>query len=243
MAIDTSNLGMGGNPFLSQPGQTNPYLQDIIDLSSRDLVNNYNATTQPAFNAAMVRSGSFGNSGIDAANARAASSLQTNLGDLSSKLRFNDYGQQQDMYKWQKGFDENGRQFDLNFDRATYNDAFGQNQQNLQTGLGLLGLLSGANDSDLAAGTTMRDTPLNYFTQFSNLASTLGRGGQTQTTTQQGGSGSPITGALGGMQLGRTFGNAWGGGNTWGGINGSAAANGYGNTFQQNGFSPNVSYG
>ncbi|WP_431509750.1 hypothetical protein [Variovorax sp. DAIF25] len=242
MAIDTSNLGMGGNPFLSKPGQTNPYLQDIIDLSSRDLVNNFNATTQPAFNAAMVRSGSFGNSGIDAANARAASGLQTNLGDLSSKLRFNDYTQQQDMYKWQKGFDENGRQFDLGFDRATYNDAFGQNQQNLQTGLGLLGLLSGANDSDLAAGGAIRDTPLNYLTQFGNLGSTIGRGGQTQQTTQTGTS-SPITGALGGAQLGRTLGGLFGGGNTWQGINNSAASNGYGNTFQQNGYSPNVSYG
>ncbi len=241
---DPYNLGLGTtatNPYLSTPGKTNPNLQAIIDMSSRDLVNNYNETTQPAFNAAMVRSGSFGNSGIDAANARAASGLQTSLGDLSSKLRFNDYTQQQDMYRWQQQQDAANGQWNLGFGRTLYNDAFGQNQQNLQTGIGLLGTLAGYNQNDLQTSTDVRNTPLNYQQQFGNLANALGRGGQTQTTTQQGSS-SPLVGAMGGAQLANSWWNQ-NQGNTWGGINGSAAANGYGNTFQQNGFSPNVSYG
>jgi len=242
MAVDTSNLGMGGNPFL---GADNPNLQSIIDLSSRDMVNNFNRTTQPAYNAAMVRSGSFGNSGIDAANLAAQGQLQTNLGDLASKLRFNDYTQQQGMYQWQKQFDTNNQQWQNQFDRSLYNDAYGQNQQNLQTGLGLLGMLGGLNGQDITNSTNYQNTPLNYLTQFSNLAGAMGRGGQTSSTTgTTGGGTSPITSALGGAQLGNAFGNWWNGsGNSYQSINQSAANNGYGNTFQQNGNSANVSYG
>jgi hypothetical protein len=243
MAADTSNLGMGGNPFL---GQDNPYLQSIIDLSSKDMVDNFNRTTQPAYNAAMVKSGSFGNSGIDAANLAAQGQLQTNLGDLSSKLRFNDYGQQQGMYQWQQQFDQNGQQWQNQFDRSLYNDAYGQNQQNLQTGMSLLGMLGGLNGQDITNSTNYQNTPLNYLTQFSNMAGAAGRGGQTSTVTGNNGGGtSPITSALGGAQLGNAIGNWWnsGSGNTYQGINQNAQNNGYGSTFQQNGNSANVSYG
>ena len=181
------------NPYL---GQNNPYLQQVIDLSSRDMVDNFNRTAVPAYNAAMVKSGSFGNSGIDELTRAGQSQLQQNLGDLTSKLRFNDYQQQQQMYQWDQGFD-----------RALYNDAFSQNQQNLQTGIGLLGTLQGYNANDYTTATGVQRTPLDYLTQFSNLAGAAGRGGQTQSTT--GGGSSPLTGALGGAQLGNAFSNWW----------------------------------
>lgn len=238
---DVSNLGMGGNPFL---GQNNPYLQQNIDAASADMVKNYNLGAVPATNAALVRSGSFGNSGLQEMQARDADMLQKNLGNLSNTARFNDYNQQQGMYQWQKGFDENARQFDLGFDRATYNDAFGQNQQNLQTGLGLLGMLNGLNTQDIGNSTNYQNTPLNYLTQFSNMAGAMGRGGQTSTVTGSGGGADPITSALGGAQIGSSLWNRYnGGGNTYQSINSNAQSNGYGNTFQQNGNSANVSYG
>lgn len=242
MAADTSNLGMGGNPFL---GQDTPYLQSIIDLSGRDMVNNFNRTTQPAFNSAMVKSGSFGNSGIDAANLAAQGQLQTNLGDMASKLRFNDYTQQQGMYQWQKQFDQNGQQWQDQFDRSLYNDAYGQNQQNLQTGLSLLGMLGGLNSQDITNSTNYQNTPLNYLTQFSNLAGAMGRGGQTSSVTGSNGGGtSPITSALGGAQLGNTFGNWWKNNNNYGtsgnnynGSSGDVTAPNY-----QNGSDMGISY-
>ncbi|WP_431107581.1 hypothetical protein [Variovorax paradoxus] len=238
---DVSNLGMGGNPFL---GQNNPYLQQNIDAASADMVKNYNLGAVPATNAALVRSGSFGNSGLQEMQARDADMLQKNLGNLANTARMNDYTQQQGMYQWQKGFDENTRQFDLGFDRATYNDAFGQNQQNLQTGLGLLGMLNGLNTQDIGNSTNYQNTPLNYLTQFSNMAGAMGRGGQTSTVTGSGGGSDPITSALGGAQIGSSLWNRYnGGGNTYQSINQSAQNNGYGNTFQQNGNSGNVSYG
>lgn len=183
------------NPFL---GQNNPYLQEVINSASRDLVDNYNLSTQPAFNAAQVRSGSFGNDGVNQMNSAAQSNLQRNLGDLTSKLRFNDYTQQQGMYQW-----------DQDFNRALFNDAYTQNMGNLQTGIGLLGTLAGYNQGDLNLATAMRDSPLNYLTQFTNLASTVGRGGQTTTTTQNGGGANLGTAALGGAQLGNAAMNWW----------------------------------
>ena len=238
---DISNLGMGGNPFL---GQGNPYLQQNIDAASADMVKNYNLGAVPAGNAAMLRSGSFGNSGLQEMQARDADMLQKNLGNLSNTARFNDYNQQQGMFQWQKGFDENSRQFDLGFDRATYNDAFGQNQQNLQTGLGLLGMLNGLNTQDITNSTNYQNTPLNYLTQFSNMSGAMGRGGQTSTVSGGGGGTDPITSALGGAQIGSSLWNRYnGGGNTYSSINQNAQSNGYGNTFQQNGNSANVSYG
>lgn len=220
MAVDTSNLGMGGNPYL---GNSSPELQNIIDMSSRDMVNNFNRTTQPAFNAAMVRSGSFGNSGVDAANLAAQGQLQTNLGDLASKLRFNDYSQQQGMYQWQKQFDQNGQQWQKQFDRSLYNDAYGQNQQNLQTGMSLLGMLGGANGQDITNSTNYQNTPLGYLTQFGNMAGAAGRGGQTSsgTNTATGGGSSPITSAIGGAQLGNSFGKWLNNGGSGSGYSGS----------------------
>src|ERR1700704_3526555 len=96
-----SNLGMGANPFLGNGGS--PYLQNMIDQSSQDVVKNYNLTQQPAFNAAMVNSGSFGNEGVNQMNQQAQNMLQKNLGQLSTGMRQQDYTNQQNQYQWQQG--------------------------------------------------------------------------------------------------------------------------------------------
>lgn len=226
--VDPYNLGLGTtatNPYL---GQQNPNLQGIIDMSSRDMVDNYNRTTQPAFNAAMVRSGSFGNSGIDAANAVAQKNLQGSLGDLSSKLRFNDYTQQQDMYRWQQQQDANNQQFNLGFGRSLNNDAYSQNMGNLQAGIGLLGTLGGYNTQDINNSTTQQNAPLNYWQQFSNAANGMANGYGTQTSTQ-GTSSNPFASALGGAQLGSSWWNRGGGGGGSSGWNtGSGNNTGFG---------------
>ena len=241
---DPYNLGLGTtatNPYI---GQQNPNLQGIIDMSSKDMVDNYNRSTQPAFNAAMVRSGSFGNSGIDAANVAAQGQLQRSLGDNASKLRFNDYQNQQAMYQWQQQQDANNQQFNLGFGRTLNNDAYAQNMGNLQAGIGLLGTLAGYNQQDIGNSTTQQNTPLNYWQQFANQANGIANGFGTTTNTQ-GTSSNPLASAIGGAQLGNSWWNSFnnGGGNTWGSLHNTAASNGYGNTFQQNGNSSDQSYG
>jgi len=207
---DTANLGLGSsNPYL---GQQNPYLQQIIDSGSQDLVDNWNKVQLPAMNAAAIRSGSYGNTALDELNNFGAQGLQKNLADLSSKLRFNDYTQQQGMYQWQQNYDENKRQYEQNFDRGVYNDAYSQNQQNLQTGLGLLSMLNGWNTQDINNTTTQQNTPLNYWSQFLNASNGVGNGFGTSTSTT-GTSSNPLATALGGAQLGSSW---WNRGNTSG---------------------------
>lgn len=204
---DPYNLGLGTtatNPYL---GKANPNLESIVDMTSRDLVNNYNRSTQPAFNAAMVRSGSFGNSGIDAANIAAQGQLQQSLGDNASKLRFNDYTQQQDMYRWQQQQDASNQQFNLGFGRSLNNDAYSQNMGNLQAGIGLLGTLGGYNTQDINNTTTQQNTPMNYWQQFSNAANGMANGFGTSTSTT-GTSSNPFASALGGAQLGSSWWNS-----------------------------------
>jgi hypothetical protein len=223
------------NPYL---GQQNPYLQSNIDNTMGDMTRQYNLTTQPAFNSAMVHSGSFGNAGVDQMNSNANLNQQKAQGATSAAMRMQDYGNQQSMYQWDQGFN-----------RSLYNDAYGQNQTNLQTGLGLLGTQAGYNTNNLNNGTTIQNTPFNYWSQFSNAANGLGNNFGSTTGTV-GTTSNPFVSALGGAQLGSSALGWWnrnnpssGGSDTSASLNASGQANGYGNTFSQNGNSPDVSYG
>jgi len=224
MAVPVANMGLGAaNPFL---GQDNPYLQSIIDLSSKDMVDNFNRTVIPAGNKAMIASGSFGNAGLQEMERAAASDLQGNLGDLASKLRFNDYGQQQNMFRWDQEQQEGTRRWDLGFDRDVFNDAYSQNMGNLQAGIGLIDTMGRWTGQDIKNATAQQDTPLNYWSQFQNAANGLARGFGTTTNTT-GTTSNPLATAAGGAQLGSSWWNSrnqtpsstgGGGGWDWGGV-------------------------
>lgn len=200
------------NPYI---GASNPYLQDTIDKAQGDVVRNYNLTAQPAFNAGMVKSGSFGNAGVQEMNTNAQKNLQGTLGNISTQLRGNDFESQKGMYKW-----------DQEFGRNLYNDSFNQNQQNLQTGIGLLGTMNQFNNQNLQNGTTIQNTPLNYYQQFANTANSIGQGYGNSTTTQ-GTSSNPLLSAAGGAQLGSSLWNQYNSGGQ-----GSNWTNGSGNYSQ-----------
>ena len=78
-------------------GMNNPYLQGQVDLAQGDLARNWNQVQMPAFDTAMSRSGSFGNSNVQSMASQGASDLQRNMGDISSRMRFQDYSQQQQL--------------------------------------------------------------------------------------------------------------------------------------------------
>jgi hypothetical protein len=196
------------NPYL---GQQNPYLQSNIDNTMGDMTRQYNLTTQPAFNSAMVHSGSFGNAGVDQMNSNANLNQQKAQGATSAAMRMQDYGNQQSMYQWDQGFN-----------RSLYNDAYGQNQTNLQTGFGLLGTQAGYNTNNLNNGTTIQNTPFNYWSQFNNAANSVGQGyGANVNTT--GTTSNPFTSALGGAQLAHSAMGYWNNAGSGGG--GSSALN------------------
>lgn len=188
------------NPYL---GQDNPYLTGMIDKAQGDVVRNYNLSTQPAYNSAMVRSGSFGNAGVQEMNQNAQSQLQQNLGNISNQMRGQDYQNQQQMYQW-----------DQQFDRSLYNDAYGQNRQDYMDAMGLLGGQQQATQNDISNAGNIQNTPMQYWQQFSNGANSIGQGYGNSSVQ---GSGSPILGAIGGAQLGQAAMNSykqggWGGG-------------------------------
>lgn len=214
------NLGFGGstNPYL---GKNNPYLQGQIDSALADTTRAYNMTTAPSTASAMVRSGSFGNSGLEQMQGEQQRQLTQTLGNQANNFRAGDYQNQQNMYKW-----------DQEFGRSLYNDAYGQNMNNLQVGMGLIGMGNQYSQQDLANSTNIQNTPLNYYSQFANQSNQFGNAGGATSTTAQG-QGSPLTGALGGWQLGSSIGKnlGFGGGVSMGQIaqGGWGTGNSYGN--------------
>lgn len=187
------------NPYLGE----NPYLQQTIDKAQGDVVRNFNLTAQPAYNSAMVRSGSFGNAGVQQMNENAQRNMQDTLGNISSGMRGQDFQNQQGMYRW-----------DQEFDRSLYNDAYGQNRQSMLDASGLLGGLQQSGQADITNSTAIQNTPMNYWQQFANGANSIGQGYGNSTVT--GGGSNPMVGALGGAQLGSAFAKqaGWGGSST-----------------------------
>lgn len=177
------NLGFGANP----------YLQPAIDSALGDTVRNFNLSVAPSIRSSMVRSGSFGNSGLEQMGGEAERQLQTSLGRQANDMRYGDF--------W------NNQQFG----RQLFQDAQTNNLNNASFGLGLLGTLNGFNQQDLSNATNVQNTPMNYWQQFTNQANALGQGFGTQQSSMNM-PGSPVMGALGGWQLGGAFNNAFGGG-------------------------------
>ena len=203
---DVNNLGLGSdNPYL---GQNNPYLEQIIASTTKDMTDAYGRTVVPAQNRAALQSGSFGNSGLDEMQRADQAQLQKSIADSSAKTRFNDYTQQQSMYQWDRNAQIGQNQFDDQFGRSIFNDAYAQNNQNLQTGIGLLDRLGQVNSADAATAQGLYDAPFKYLTQFSGLANGLGGKGGTTTSTE-GTTSSPVATALGGAQLGSSFSDWW----------------------------------
>ena len=182
----------GGNPFL---GTNNPYLQSQIDSTLGDITRNYNLAVKPNTEAAMARSGSFGNSGLQQLQGEQERQLAQTLGNTASSMRNADYNQQQNMYQWDQGFN-----------RQVFNDGVAQNQQNLSNYMGLTGQANQFNQQDIANQTAMYNAPLGYQQQFSNMANAAGGLGGTSGASQTGSS-SPLMGALGGWGLGSSFSN------------------------------------
>ena len=101
-----ANRAQSGSPLMSAAtGQlqntinggylnNNPYLQSMIDASQGDVVRSYNNVAKPALEASMVRSGSFGNSGLQQSQLDQQNQLQQNLGRISGDMRFNNYTQE-----------------------------------------------------------------------------------------------------------------------------------------------------
>ena len=190
------NLGFGGG---SPYAVTNPYLDKSVADAQAQTTRSFNNTTQPAFTSSMVRSGSFGNSGLQQAQSDATRQYQDTLGKQANDMYSNQYqfGQQlgQNQNQFGRNLDQNQSQFNNNFDRGTYNDAFNHNQQNYQNGLNLIGMQNTSNQQNLGFGGQIQNAPMNYYQGFANQATGIGKG--FGTASQR--SSAPGSGIMGGF--------------------------------------------
>lgn len=87
----TMNAGASALQNMMQPGQSNPYLDGAVNRAQSNVVQNFNNMTKPATEAAGVRSGSFGNSGMEQTlqNQQVAAGKQ--MGDIASQMYGQDY--------------------------------------------------------------------------------------------------------------------------------------------------------
>lgn len=218
------NLGFSG-------AASNPYLDKSVNDAQAATTRAYNNTTAPAYTSAMVRSGSFGNSGLEQAQGDATRQYQDTLGKQANDMYSGNYqfgqnqAQQQNQFgrsldqnqnqfgrnldqnnsQFGRSLDQGMNQFNLNFDRGTYNDSFNQGQQQYQNGINLIGMQNQSNQQNLGFGTQVQNAPMNYYQGFANTANGIGNGFSTLSQTSSA-PGSRLMGALGGAQIGSQYG-------------------------------------
>lgn len=202
--------GFQSNPFLQQ---SNPYLQSSIDSALGDMTRNYNMAVKPQTEAAMVNSGSFGNSGLQQMQQEQQRQLADSMGKTASNMRFADYQQQANLYD-----NERNRQMQAvgqapTFANVDYTDlqamqqsgnALQQQQQSERTG---------AYNQYLDA----REWP---FRTLGAQASAMGAGSVGAATYQQQPTGNSGANLLGGALAGAQIGSSLGMDAGWGALGG-----------------------
>jgi hypothetical protein len=115
--VDSIAGQQGANPYLGQSvgaisgapqvragtnammGMDNPYLRSAIDLAQGDVARNYDRSIRPAQDARMAMSGSFGNTGLMAQQTEEDRNFAGELGRISTGMRMQDYGNQQQLHE------------------------------------------------------------------------------------------------------------------------------------------------
>lgn len=125
--------GVGPNPY----GMGNPELQRQIQAAQGDATTAFNDVMIPQMDRQMQQSGSFGNAGLQAAQGKAYSDLGRNLGDISSRMRMQDYTQQQQLAENALGRQQQNNQFNsgLSSQDLSRNMQGGFQQANMNNGL------------------------------------------------------------------------------------------------------------
>lgn len=237
-ALKSSAAAMNANQVAGISGYTagmNPYLQQQGDALTRGITNNLQNNVLPGISAASIANGNFGGSrqgvieanALNDANAQIASGLSNLYGNgYNSALQYDlsRRGQDQNfglgLLNSQNNYDLGLRNNALgiggldyqyaNLDRQIYND--NRNWQLQGANLGLNAYNQGLSNSQggINAGTTIQNTPLDYWNQMSNGANSIGRGYGTQTSTTRNAT-NPFLNVLGGAQLGSQIYNQFAG--------------------------------
>lgn len=129
------NLGFSG-------AASNPYLDKSVNDSLAATTRAYNNTTAPAYTSSMVRSGSFGNSGLQQAQDESARVYQDTIGKQANDMYSNNYqfgqSQAQQQNQFGRSLDQNNSQFGRNLDQnnSQFGRSLDQNQGQFSANLG-----------------------------------------------------------------------------------------------------------
>lgn len=166
------NTGTSTLNNMLQPGQSNPYLDQAVSRAQSSVVDQFNNMTKPQTESAMVRSGSFGNSGLQQTlqNQQVAAGKQ--LGDIASQMYGQDYENSQGralqaaqlapQYANSQYNDAqqllNAGSYARNFDQQNKDFAYNQYQDMLNLPYKQLGAMSGVFGSNLGGTSTTKSS-------------------------------------------------------------------------------------
>lgn len=180
-------LGTGNAATKNAYAGPNPYLQQNIDAAMGDITRNYNDAIAPGLTTQSVNSGSFGNSGAQAAQQNSLNDLTKNLGNTASGMRMQDYSAQQQLGENYANRNDQMKSQYLNlaptYSNQAYTDAAqlmnvgNMNQDNQQQKL----------DAQYQAWTDQQNDP---YKKLAAMSGVFGSGlGNTASTKQSGGGG------------------------------------------------------
>lgn len=110
----------------------NPYLDQLVSSAQKSVTDAYNNNVAPSQTTAAVNSGSFGNSGLQQAQAYDRSQLQQNLGNIATSMYGNAYNTNQANALSAAGLQQQGAANQANLSNALLNagnNAYNQDQQ------------------------------------------------------------------------------------------------------------------
>lgn len=200
----------------------NPYAQDMSNGLAQSMGEQYQRQIQPQIASSAQLAGGYGGSRQGVLEANAANDLQQNTGQALTNLWGSMYGQGLQ-------YDLGLRNNDLGFgklDLDTNNANNNWNLQGAQLGMQLQDRQLQQNQLGLTNGSQINNNAYNNLSQYGNMYNSIGNG--YGTTSQSGGQGNPLMGAIGGAQLGSQMGNWWNSNNS-GNNGGWGTGNQYGN--------------
>lgn len=202
-SASSSGGSMSFNPTM------NPYLQQMGDMLTGTMTNNWQRKVQPQIASQSIAAGGYGGSRQGVAEANSANDLNMGIGSALANLYGQGYGQGLNYDLGQQNIGLGQQNIGLgyaNLDRNINNDNLNWQMQGANFGLNIYDRLQQANQLGLQTGSQIQNTPWNYWQGFSNQANSIGQGYGTQTNST---GGNPFMGALGGAQLGNQIGQWW----------------------------------
>jgi hypothetical protein len=165
----------------------NPYLQQNIDAALGDITRNYNDAIAPGLTTQAVGSGSFGNSGAQAAQQNSLNELTKNLGNTASGMRMQDYTAQQQLAESYANRNDQMKSQYLNLAPTYGNQAYTDAAQLMSAGQQYQDTAQQQLDAQYQNWADAQNDP---YKKLAAMSGVFGSGlGNTATTKQSGGGG------------------------------------------------------